>query len=135
MTRSGAGWNTASSVGVLSTGPEPAVAGLGAWTGVEPAGAPCLNGATEQAESAGALGADYYGYHGPTGERLEDGGMIPVSRVGDGGALPSRFQPIDGKGGGIMSAMLVQFDRPACVAGAACPWYWTKADSDQDRPN
>jgi len=96
---------------------------------------PLLAAFLEQAESAGALGADYYGYHGATGERLEDGGMIPVSRAADGGALPSRFQPIDGKGGGIMSAMLVQFDRPACVAGAACPWYWTKADSDQDRPN
>jgi peptidoglycan/xylan/chitin deacetylase (PgdA/CDA1 family) len=30
-----------------------------------------------------------------------------------------------------MSAMLVQFGA-ACVAGPECPWYWTKADSDQD---
>jgi hypothetical protein len=88
-----------------------------------------------QAREAGALGADYYGYHGRTGRLLAEGGMTPAAAVEDGEWAPTRFQPLDGKRGGIMSAMLVQFARPACVAGPECPWYWTKADSDQDRPN
>ncbi len=88
-----------------------------------------------QAGEAGALAADYYGYHGRYGKLLEACGMKRVSSVPDGEFLPTRFQPLDGKGGGIMSAMLVQFAKPACFADAECPWYWTKADSDQDRPN
>lgn len=92
-------------------------------------------GFLEQAENAGAFAADYYGYHGRYGSLLESSGLRKVSQVAGGECVPTRFQPLDGKGGGIMSAMLVQFDRPACVADAECPWYWTKADSDQDRPN
>ena len=41
----------------------------------------------------------------------------------------------DGKGGGILSAMFMQTEVPACADAGDCPWYWTKSDSDQDRPN
>jgi hypothetical protein len=88
-----------------------------------------------QAKQAGAFAVDYYGYHGRYGRLLEASGLQRVSQVEDGEWIPTRFQPLDGKGGGIMSAMLVQFATPACAADVACPWYWTKADSDQDRPN
>lgn len=88
-----------------------------------------------QAGEAGAFAADYYGYHGEYGRQLELFGMKRVSTLEDGGLIPTRFQPLDGKGGGIMSAMFVQFPVPACAPGPECQWYWTKADSDQDRPN
>jgi hypothetical protein len=94
-----------------------------------------FTGVLSQAQQAGAFAVDYYGYHGRYGKLLEASGLRRVSEVEGGELIPTRFQPLDGKGGGIMSAMLVQFATPACVANVACPWYWTKADSDQDRPN
>jgi hypothetical protein len=87
-----------------------------------------------QLKASDAMGADYYGYHGPTRETLRQLGFRPTDEVA-GADLPSRFQPLDGKGGGILSAMFVPADTPACTTAADCPWYWTKSDSDQDRPN
>lgn len=84
---------------------------------------------------AGALGADFYGYHGATRCLLRQFGFREASCHPDGRAIPSRFQPLDGKGGGILSAMFLQADVPACGDAGDCPWYWTKSDSDQDRPN
>jgi len=84
---------------------------------------------------AGGLGADFYGYHGQTRCMLRQFGFREAAHHPDGGAIPSRFQPLDGKGGGILSAMFVQSEVPACADAAECPWYWTKSDSDQDRPN
>ena len=49
--------------------------------------------------------------------------------------LPSRFQPLDGKGGGIMSAIFLRDAKSPTQDDCECPWYWTKSDSDQDRPN
>ncbi|MEZ5401927.1 MAG: hypothetical protein R2729_19800 [Bryobacteraceae bacterium] len=78
---------------------------------------------------------DYYGFHGMTRGWLEEAGFRLAESHPEGERVPSRFQPVDGKGGGILSAMF----RPAEVASVAidssCEWYWTKADSDQDRPN
>lgn len=85
--------------------------------------------------AADALGADYYGYHGEIGAWLQELGFQTVEDCVDGEAIPSRFQPLDGKGGRIMSAVFVQGDTPACTLDRQCVWYWTKSDADQDRPN
>lgn len=86
-------------------------------------------------KDSGAFGADYYGYHGATGCLLNRMGFRFADVHTDGSHIPSRFQPLDGKGGNIMSAMFLKPGTPPCVAGSSCEWYWTKADSDQDRPN
>jgi len=84
---------------------------------------------------AGAFGADFYGFHGETRGWLEDLGFRATASHSDGDGVPTRFQPLDGKGGGILSAMFLSDKLPACNTEAGCPWYWTKSDSDQDRPN
>ena len=90
----------------------------------------------QQLQAAGAFGADFYCYHGPTRALLAElgfrhtGAAIPTADD-----VPTRFQPLDGKGGGIMSAMFLRTARRSCSDGADSPWYWTKSDSDQDRPN
>ena len=65
---------------------------------------------------------------------LEEAGFVDTSAVEDGERMPARFQPLDGKGGGILSAMFLKEPAPGFLA-ADSPWYWTKSDSDQDRPN
>jgi len=84
---------------------------------------------------AGALGADYYGYHGETGRWLHELGFRILQEQEDGRAVPARFQPLDGKGSRILSAVFVPDDVPVCSNDLSCPWYWTKSDADQDRPN
>ena len=84
---------------------------------------------------AGALGADYYGFHGQTRGWLQEFGFTPTASHPEGDSIPTRFQPLDGKGGGILSAMFLKADAPRCWEADSCQWYWTKADSDQDRPN
>jgi hypothetical protein len=85
--------------------------------------------------ASGAMAMDYYGFHGQTRTWMAEDGFRLADTHPDGERLPSRFQPLDGKGGGILSAMF----RPDGVQSVAmdddCAWYWTKADSDQDRPN
>ena len=83
---------------------------------------------------AGAFGADFYGFHSQTNCCLERAGFADTGKVPDGEHVPSRFQPLDGKGGGILSAMFLKEAAPS-FTGSDCPWYWTKSDSDQDRPN
>jgi hypothetical protein len=82
-----------------------------------------------------AIGADYYGYHGGISVWLHETGFHAVQYCTDGLAMPARFQPLDGKGGRIVSAVFVPDDVPACAVEIQCPWYWTKSDADQDRPN
>jgi Acetyltransferase (GNAT) family len=82
-----------------------------------------------------ALGADFYSYHGQTRCWLKQLDFRETAHHPDGRAMPSRFQPLDEKGGGILSAMFLQSDLPVCGDAGDCPWYWTKSDSDQDRPN
>jgi hypothetical protein len=84
---------------------------------------------------AGAFGADFYGYHGQTRCMLRQFGFRETASHPEGNAIPTRFQPLDGKGGAILSAMFLQSEAPACADAGDCPWYWTKSDSDQDRPN
>jgi hypothetical protein len=84
---------------------------------------------------ADALGADYYGYHGETGHWLNEFGFRLLQKHEDGLAIPARFQPLDGKGSRIISAVFVPDDVPGCSNDLSCPWYWTKSDADQDRPN
>ena len=101
-----------------------------------PANAEALFGTfVKDLEESGAMGADFYGYHSQTRCQLQELGFSPTSQHPDGPALPSRFQPLDGKGGGILSAMFLRADSPPCAGPAECAWYWTKSDSDQDRPN
>jgi N-acetylglutamate synthase-like GNAT family acetyltransferase len=85
--------------------------------------------------TAGAFAADFHGYHGETRAWLEAAGFRPVSSHPDGESIPARFQPLDGKGGRILSAMFLDEKLPPCGDAADCSWYWTKSDSDQDRPN
>jgi hypothetical protein len=82
----------------------------------------------------GAVGADYYGYHGKTRTMLNSLGFREASES-DADRIPGRFQPLDGKGGNILSAGFLPPGVPACTLDPDCPWYWTKSDSDQDRPN
>lgn len=82
-----------------------------------------------------ALAADFYGYYGQTRCLLRQFGFREASSHPDERAIPSRFQPLDGTGGGILSAMFMQKEVPACADAGDYPWYWTKSDSDQDRPN
>jgi Acetyltransferase (GNAT) domain len=84
---------------------------------------------------AGAFGADYYGYHGESRVWLQESGFREVGGHPDGPAIPSRFQPLEAKGGTILSALFVADKVPPCSIDLACNWYWTKSDSDQDRPN
>jgi hypothetical protein len=88
-----------------------------------------------QLHAAGAFGADFYCYHGPTRELLAGLGFRHTAAHRDGGDVPTRFQPLDGKGGGIMSALFLAGGPSSCSDGAESAWYWTKSDSDQDRPN
>jgi hypothetical protein len=88
-----------------------------------------------EVDRAGAMAADYYGYHGETRKWLQEMGFLGSEAHPDGAMLPSRFQPLDGKGGGIMSAIFLPSGGAPCSNDSQCPWYWTKSDSDQDRPN
>lgn len=94
-----------------------------------------VNELLAQLATCGALGADFYGFHGPTRTLLVEEGFADLSTIADHTAIPSRFQPLDGKGGDILSAMFLPPDVPPCTLAPDCPWYWTKSDSDQDRPN
>ena len=84
---------------------------------------------------ANAMAADYYDYHGQTRGWLGELGFRDVAHDVDGRAIPSRFQPLDGKGGDIQSAVFAQHDVPGCSTDTDCVWHWSKSDSDQDRPN
>jgi hypothetical protein len=86
-------------------------------------------------DNANALGADYYGYHGEGRRWLREFGFHGVETHPDGLAIPNRFQPLDHKGGRIVNALFARNHVPICSADAASPWYWTKSDCDQDRPN
>lgn len=97
-------------------------------------GGQLLGGLLAQIQSEGALGADFYSYHGQTRQILADNGFPSVDTHPDGPAIPSRLQPI-AAGGGVLNAMFADPDLPGCGAAYDCTWYWTKSDSDQDRPN
>lgn len=84
---------------------------------------------------AQALGADYYGFHGESRAWLEEFGFRAINQYQDGQAIPSRLQPLDRRGGTIRSALAIRDEVPICTTDAGCPWYWTKSDADQDRPN
>jgi|HubBroStandDraft_6_1064221.scaffolds.fasta_scaffold172663_2 hypothetical protein len=86
-------------------------------------------------EAAGAMAIDFYSYHSITRKWLKEVGFPGSDSHVDGDCLPSRFQPLDGKKGGIMSAIFLQDIHSSNFTADDCPWYWTKSDSDQDRPN
>jgi hypothetical protein len=82
--------------------------------------------------TSGAMGIDFYSYHAGINNLLAGNGFVPLHDLPFGERLPNRFQPLDNRGGVIKSA--VNLTPPTAVAGAA-DWYWTRSDSDQDRPN
>jgi hypothetical protein len=94
-----------------------------------------INALLVDVRATGALGVDYYGYHGFTRSILQHNGLRSIEAHPDGALIPSRFQPLDTHGGGILNAMFVPEGLPFCTTEPNCPWYWTKSDSDQDRPN
>jgi len=104
---------------------------------------PCSNSNAEklttvllqELTNANVIGADFYGYHGATRSLLSDNQFRSCDTHPDGALIPSRFQPLDPQSGGMLNAMFAPLDLPQCGVGADCPWYWTKSDSDQDRPN
>lgn len=81
-----------------------------------------------------AIGADFYGFHGPTRSMLDALGFASTASHPDGWAIPSRFQPL-AQASPTLNAMFADPGLPACDARIDCPWYWTRSDSDQDRPN
>jgi hypothetical protein len=85
--------------------------------------------------NANAFAADYYGYHGESTDWLGQFGFHGVESRPDGQAIPTRFQPLDQKGGRIINAVLVKNEARICSITSDSPWYWTKSDGDQDRPN
>jgi len=87
-------------------------------------------------DAAGAFGCDCYLYHGQFGQWLTEAGLHRLDDHADGNAVPSRFQPLDAAGGQIRSAVSLRTPPlPVYPFAADCTWYWTKSDSDQDRPN
>jgi len=84
---------------------------------------------------ADAIGADYYGYHSGISAWLHGASFHALQHCIDGPAMPACFQPLDGPGRCIVSAVFAPDDVLVCDAEAPCPWYWTKADADQDLPN
>jgi hypothetical protein len=81
------------------------------------------------ARAAGALTADFYGYCEEVMGILQKLGFLVAT--GDSAvALPNLTQPID-IGSGIRSAVKIA-GRGEEPDG---DWYWTRSDSDQDRPN
>lgn len=85
--------------------------------------------------AAGALGADFYGYHSEIHEWLNEFGFRSVDHHPDGQMIPSRLQPLDPRPGIILGAVIAAEDLPHVPSAANCSWYWTKSDADQDRPN
>jgi hypothetical protein len=87
-------------------------------------------------DGTGAFGCDCYLYHGRFGQWIANGGLHRLDDHPDGVAVPSRFQPLDAAGGQIRSAVSLRTPPfPVYPYATDCMWYWTKSDSDQDRPN
>jgi hypothetical protein len=89
----------------------------------------------QELHNANAFAADYYGYHGESRDWLRQFGFNDVKGHPDGQTIPTRFQPLDQNGGRIINAVLVKNGAPICSVSSDSPWYWTKSDGDQDRPN
>jgi hypothetical protein len=100
----------------------------------EPNARALLAGLVAEIAGADAMFADFYGYHGETADRLDALGFRRTEHHPEGDRIPSRFQPLEAGGGQIMSAVATKLAPPGEDAGGRA-WYWTKGDSDQDRPN
>ena len=83
----------------------------------------------------GAMGADFYCYQGRIGTWLNQAGINEVGLHPSGKSIPARFQPLEVRGGQIMSAVSYHAESPSYPLSPDCCWYWTKSDADQDRPN
>jgi hypothetical protein len=88
-----------------------------------------------QLMQAGALGADFYGYHVEHQAWLNELGFQHVEKHADGLMIPSRFQPLEPRSATILSAVFAHDEVPFCPGESHAVWYWTKSDADQDRPN
>ena len=90
---------------------------------------------TQALREEGAMGADFYGYHAPFGAWMSEWGFHRVTDHPDGCHLPARFQPLVSGGGQLRSAVFSEIQAPSYPSSPGEEWYWTKSDSDQDRPN
>lgn len=87
------------------------------------------------ADRLNVVGMDFFGYDSWSRQYLNELGMLAVDGEPDGSLIPTRFQPLDGKATQVYNAMFADDRTPECSVGGDCRWYWTKSDSDQDRPN
>lgn len=94
-----------------------------------------LRALTSLAEDLDVIGMDYFGYDATSRRYLSEFGLRAVDTEPDGRLIPTRFQPLDGKTTEVYNAMFASADTPDCSVDDKCCWYWTKSDSDQDRPN
>ncbi|MCX7836045.1 MAG: GNAT family N-acetyltransferase [bacterium] len=78
-----------------------------------------------------ALGFDMWGFYGKTEQWLNEIGISCTEDFSSYVPFPSRFQPIEPTLTTIMSA----FKGVEQIPSRGSDWYWTKSDSDQDRPN
>lgn len=78
-----------------------------------------------------AIGFDLWGFYGPCDLWLKSLGFHTTDEHPFGMLFPSRFQPLEPNATTIMSA----FKGIALIPKPNSDWYWTKSDSDQDRPN
>jgi hypothetical protein len=88
-----------------------------------------------QLRSAGALGADSFGYHGENKTWLEESGFKAIDTDPDGQLIPARFQPLEPSTSMILSVLRTQAELSLDPEKSDSIWYWTKSDADQDRPN
>jgi hypothetical protein len=84
---------------------------------------------------ANALGIDYYGCQPQSRAWLRVLGFKETTAHPDGDKVPSRFQPLDGARNSIETAIFLSAEASNCINSHEAPWYWTKSDGDQDRPN
>lgn len=94
-----------------------------------------LSSLVSEVRSSGAIGADFFCYNDKIGKWLNKLGFLEVGISPLGKKIPSRFQPLDNRGGQIMAAVSSKIEPPSYPSTSGCHWYWTKSDSDQDRPN
>ena len=80
-------------------------------------------------------GFDYFGYHGVIGNWLISHGVKQIDDHPDGVFIPFLFQPLSSEKAQIRSMQSIDLPPPNYPLRLSCDWYWTKSDSDQDRPN
>ena len=82
-------------------------------------------------DSLGVIAGDFYCYNEEICQILNRLGFL-TSTTHTGVVLPNFTQPV-ANGGVIRSA--INIAKNHTIDASAPAWYWTRSDSDQDRPN